>query len=62
MTVTAQIDKLQPEAITMEERSPFQIVMRRFVRHRLAMISYCHVGDFIITILAPYITSFGLMN
>lgn len=59
MTVTAQIDKLEAEAITIEERSPFQVVMRRFVRHRLAMASLTiMVIIFIITILAPYITNF----
>jgi len=39
MTVPAPIDKIKAEAITIEERSPFQVVMKRFVRHRLAMIS-----------------------
>ena len=59
MTVTAQIEKLQPEAITIEERSPFQIVMRRFVRHRLAMLSMAvMLVVFSITILAPYIAPF----
>lgn len=59
MTVTAQIDQLQPEAITIEERSPFQIVMTRFVRHRLAMISTAVMAVvFIITILAPYIAPY----
>jgi peptide/nickel transport system permease protein len=59
MTVPAQIDKIKAEAITIEERSPFQIVMRRFVRHRLAMISLTvMVVIFIITILAPYIAPY----
>lgn len=59
MTVSAQIDKLEADAITIEERSPFQVVMRRFVRHRLAMVSLAAmVIIFIVTILAPYITSF----
>ena len=59
MTVSAPIEKLQAEAITIEERSPFQVVMRRFVRHRLAMISMAvMIIIFIITILAPYITTY----
>lgn len=59
MTVTAQLDKLDAESVTIEERSPFQIVLRRFVRHRLAMVSLAvMVLIFIVTILAPYITSF----
>lgn len=61
MTVTAQIEKIQPEAITIEERSPFQIVIRRFVRHRLAMISMSvMLIVFLITILAPYIAPYGV--
>lgn len=59
MTVPAQLVKLDAEAVTIEERSPFQIVFRRFVRHRLAMMSLAiMVVIFTITILAPYITSF----
>jgi peptide/nickel transport system permease protein len=59
MTVSAPIEKLQAEAITIEERSPFQVVLRRFVRHRLAMISMAvMIIIFIITILAPYITTY----
>ena len=59
MTVSAPIEKLQAEAITIEERSPFQVVLRRFVRHRLAMISMAvMLIIFTITILAPYITSY----
>ncbi len=59
MTVSAPIAKLEAEAITIEERSPFQVVMRRFVRHRLAMISMAvMVVIFIITILAPYVTTY----
>lgn len=59
MTVSAQIDSIKAEAITIEERSPFQVVMTRFVRHRLAMVSMAvMIVIFIITILAPYITSF----
>ena len=59
MTVSAQLDKLDAESVSIEERSPFQIVFRRFVRHRLAMISLAvMLAIFSITILAPYITSF----
>ena len=59
MTVSAQLDKLDAESVSIEERSPFQIVLRRFVRHRLAMMSLAvRLAIFSITILAPYITSF----
>ncbi|MBE0670271.1 MAG: ABC transporter permease [Anaerolineales bacterium] len=59
MTVSAQLDKLDAESVTIEERSPFQVVMRRFIRHRLAMVSLAvMVVIFTVTLLAPYITSF----
>jgi len=59
MTLPAQLDRIKAEAITIEERSPFQIVMRRFVRHRLAMISLAVMAViFTITILAPYIAPY----
>ena len=59
MTVSAQIEKLEADAITIEERSPFQIVLRRFVRHRLAMVSMgVMLVIFVITLLAPYITDY----
>lgn len=59
MTVSAQVRKLDTDAITIEERSPFEVVMRRFVRHRLAMVSLgVMIVIFLVTILAPYITSF----
>jgi peptide/nickel transport system permease protein len=61
MAVNAQVAKLQADAITIEERSPFQIVMTRFVRHRLAMISMAvMIVVFIITILAPYIAPYEI--
>jgi len=61
MTVSAKLEKLDSESVTIEERSPFQVVMRRFVRHRLAMASSAvMVVIFIVTLLAPYITSFKI--
>ena len=36
---TAQVPTLSAEAVTIEERTPFQIVMMRFRRHRLATIA-----------------------
>ena len=60
MTVpAAQMDNIKAEAITIEERSPFQVVMMRFITHRLAMVSMAvMIVIFIVTILAPYITTF----
>ncbi|MBI5964313.1 MAG: ABC transporter permease [Chloroflexi bacterium] len=53
------MDNIKAEAITIEERSPFQVVMMRFVKHRLAMVSMVvMIVIFLITILAPYITSY----
>jgi peptide/nickel transport system permease protein len=60
---TAQVAKLSAEAVTIEERTPFQIVMNRFKRHRLAMISLVvMIGILIITILAPVIAPFEVQE
>lgn len=59
----AQVASLPSEAITIEERSPFQIVMNRFRRHRLAMISLVvMILILIITILAPLIAPFEVQE
>ncbi len=59
MTVNSKVVELSGDAITIKERSPFQIVMMRFRKHRLAMIALVIISIiFIITILAPYITNF----
>lgn len=59
----AQVASLSPETVTIEERSPFQIVMTRFKRHRLAMVSLVvMVIIFIITILAPVIAPFEVQE
>ena len=59
----AQVASLSPEAVTIEERSPFQIVMTRFRRHRLAMVSLVVMTViFIITILAPVIAPFEVQE
>ena len=58
---TAQVAKLSAEAVTIEERTPFQIVMKRFRRHRLAMISLViMIGILLITVLAPVIAPFKI--
>ena len=62
MTV-AQLANLSAEAVTIEERSPFQIVMTRFRRHRLAMASLIVILlIFIITILAPILAPFEIQE
>jgi peptide/nickel transport system permease protein len=60
----AQAATLSAEAITtIEERSPLQIVMARFRRHRLAMISLVvMVLILIITALAPVIAPFEIQE
>ena len=60
---TAQVAKLSPEAVMIEERTPFQIVLNRFKRHRLAMISLVVMAVmFLITILAPVIAPFEIQE
>lgn len=59
----AQVASLSAEAVTIEERSPFQIVMMRFRRHRLAMVSLVvMIVILIITILAPVIAPFEVQE
>ena len=59
----AQVASLPAEAVTIEERSPFQIVMTRFRRHRLAMVSLViMILILIITILAPVIAPFEVQE
>lgn len=59
----AQVASLSAEAITIEERSPLQIVLTRFRRHRLAMISLVvMIIILIITILAPVIAPFEVQE
>jgi peptide/nickel transport system permease protein len=57
----AKVATLAADAVTIEERTPFQIVMHRFRRHRLAMVSlFVMAGIFLITILAPLIAPFEI--
>ena len=59
----AQVASLSAEAVTIEERSPLQIVLTRFRRHRLAMISLVvMIVILIITILAPVIAPFEVQE
>lgn len=59
----AQVASLSAEAVTIEERTPFQIVMTRFRRHRLAMVSLIvMIVIFLITILAPVIAPFTVQE
>jgi peptide/nickel transport system permease protein len=63
MAQTTQIAELSADAITIEERTPFQVVMRRFRRHKLAMVSLVVITVvFIITILAPVIAPFSVQE
>ncbi|MEP7137427.1 MAG: ABC transporter permease [Chloroflexota bacterium] len=60
-TPTAPVVQLQAEAASIEERTPFQIVARRFSRHRLAMVSlFLMILIFAITIMAPWIAKFKI--
>jgi peptide/nickel transport system permease protein len=60
---TAQVPTLSAEAVTIEERTPFQIVMKRFRRHRLAMVSLIVMfGILLITLLAPVIAPFEIQE
>jgi peptide/nickel transport system permease protein len=59
----AQVASIPTQAITIEERSPFQIVAARFRRHRLAMISLVvMILILLITALAPVIAPFEIQE
>ena len=59
MTEDTQVVALDAEKITLKEESPFQLVVQRFRRHRLAMISlFLMIGIFSISIFAPLIAPF----
>lgn len=59
----AKVATLSAEAVTIEERTPFQIVMTRFKRHRLAMIALIvMLVILIVTILAPVIAPFEIQE
>lgn len=63
MTADSQVATLSAEAITIEERTPFQIVLNRFKRHRLAMVaSIVMLAIFGITIFAPVIAPFKIQE
>jgi len=59
MTANAPIAVLDAEKITLKEESPIQLIVRRFRRHRLAMISLCvMIVIFLMSIFAPWIAPF----
>ena len=59
MTVDSQVVALDAEKITIKEETPFQLVFRRFRRHRLAMIAFFVMAAiFTVSILAPVIAPF----
>lgn len=59
----AKVATLSAEAVTIEERTPFQIVMTRFRRHRLAMVALVIISViFLITVLAPVIAPFEIQE
>ena len=59
MAVDSKVITLDAEKITIKEESPFQLILRRFRRHRLAVISFfVMTGIFAVSILAPVIAPY----
>lgn len=59
MSVDQQVIALDAEKITIKEESPFQLIVRRFRRHRLAMVSlFVMAGIMISSFLAPLIAPY----
>jgi peptide/nickel transport system permease protein len=59
MSVDSKVVVLDAEKITIKEETPFQLIFRRFRRHRLAMVSFFVMAAiFSLSILAPLIAPF----
>jgi peptide/nickel transport system permease protein len=59
MTANAQLVALEADKITVKEETPFQLIVRRFRRHKLAMISlFIMIAIFLISLFAPFIAPF----
>ena len=59
MAVESQVVALDAEKITIKEETPFQVIFRRFRRHRLAVVSFFVMTViFALSILAPVIAPF----
>jgi peptide/nickel transport system permease protein len=59
MTTDSKIAVLDSEAITTKEETPFQLVVRRFRKHKMAMFSLGLITViFLLSLAAPYITSY----
>jgi peptide/nickel transport system permease protein len=59
MSVDQQVITLDAEKITIKEETPLHLIMRRFRRHRLAMVSlFVMIAIFSLSILAPVIAPF----
>lgn len=59
MSVDSQVIALDAEKIIIKEETPFQIILRRFRRHRLAMASlFVMIAIFSLSILAPLISPY----
>jgi peptide/nickel transport system permease protein len=59
MTNQTKVAVLEAEAITTKEETPFQIVMRRFRKHKMAMFSLGLITFiFVISLMAPLIAPF----
>ncbi|KAF0109229.1 MAG: peptide/nickel transport system permease protein [Anaerolineaceae bacterium] len=59
MSANMKVAELTGEEITIQERTPFQIVMMRFRKHRLAMAALVVITlIFMLTLFAPYLANF----
>lgn len=63
MATETKVVELTGDEITIKERSPFQVVLMRFRKHKLAMVSLVLISCiFILTFLAPYIANFEVQE
>jgi len=63
MATESKVVELTGDEISIKERTPFQVLLMRFRKHRLAMISlFVMIAIFLVTLLAPYIANFGVQE
>jgi peptide/nickel transport system permease protein len=63
MATESKVVELTGDEISIKERTPLQIILRRFRKHKAAMISvFVMLAVFLVTFLAPYIANFGVQE
>ena len=63
MTTDSKVVELTGDEITIKERTPLQVVLMRFRKHKLAMVSlFLMLGIFLVTLFAAQLANFGVQE